>query len=370
MRVAIVYNPIEPELPDQHWLRRSQGATANPTLIDESESALSHEVELIVKALTEAGYESLAFSADSAEALCCFVERERPDVIFNCCEGFRGNSALEMNIAALFELFGACYTGSPSIVLGMARNKGMTKAILNAHGIPTPDYWVIEDPAQFDKADDFPYPLIVKPLCEDASIGIDRYSIVKDRGALIDRIRFILDEFGQPALVEEYIDGREFTVAVLGNPGYGFTMLPVLEVVFEGLPEGIPAILSYESKWVKESAQYRSAGARCLADEYALIEASARELALKSVRALGVCDYSRVDLRMSAQNGGLYVIDINPNPHLSDETGFLHATRAGGRTDTSIILEIVQRCIERTKRMETRDECDTSSTPEELHVGP
>jgi len=347
MRIAVTFTPPDSTPTEQHWLWRSAGRSPEADFRDESDFALQEETDLIVHALVSAGHEPLPHPVESAPELCRFLERENPELIFNCCEALGGDSAFEMKVAALFELYGISYTGSPPETLALARNKGVAKAVLDARGVQTPRYAVVEELRQLEDLTRHGFPLIVKPSCEDASIGVDIHALVRDRASLVKRVQFVLQEFRQPALVEEFIEGRELTVSVLAGESGQLAPLPVAEVLFDGIPKGAPRILGYEEKWVRDSPFYGATPAQCPASLDPGLETRVCELALRAARALGVRDYGRVDLRLRDQDGALHVIDVNPNPHLHDDNGFLRAARASGRTDEGTVLEIVQRAMER-----------------------
>ncbi|MEK7774086.1 MAG: ATP-grasp domain-containing protein, partial [Deltaproteobacteria bacterium] len=176
-------------------------------------------------------------------------------VLFNMCEGAFGKSSFEMHIAALLEVYGLRFTGSGAFTLGLALNKGFTKDILKSRGIPTPEHFVT-DGAAYKLEKWHKFPLIVKPLNEDASIGIDAGSVVNTDEELKKRVEFVVDKHRQNAIVEEYIDGREINIAVLGN-GKEARTLPPSEIEFVDFPDDRPRICCYESKWVVDSPLYQ-----------------------------------------------------------------------------------------------------------------
>jgi len=305
----------------------------------------------IASSLTDHGHQVMVFSADDdAARLCNFLANEKPEVIFNCCESILGQSKLEMNVAAVYELFGIAYTGSPPLALGLALDKALTKSVFESHGIPTPHHYLFEgDPFQNGMAHNLRFPLIVKPVHEDASIGIDANAIVHDNAALAKRVRFIQGEFEQPALVEEFIDGRELNVALLQTSEENFTPLPISEITFHRVPEGMPHIVSYEAKWVEESPFYKTTVPECPADLPENIRREATAIAVKAANAVGLRDYARVDMRLD-RNGNLFVLEANPNPDISEDAGFMRAAQASGRTFAGTINEILDRAIERSKK--------------------
>ena len=307
------------------------------------------QMRSIASALKEHGHQVTIFSADDdTQKLCTFLSTERPEVIFNCCESILGQSKLEMNVAALYELFRIPYTGSPPLALGLALEKALAKAVFVANRIPTPRHQLFESKKIEALNADLRYPLIVKPVHEDASIGIDSNAIVQDATSLAKRVRFIQKEFEQPALAEEFINGRELNVAVLAASDSTFITLPVSEITFDKMPEGMPHIVSYEAKWVEESPLYQTTLPECPAKLPEAIAIEARSIALKAANAIGLRDYGRVDMRLNA-NGNLFVLEANPNPDISEDAGFMRAARTSGRTFASTINEILDRAVERIR---------------------
>ena len=359
MKVAVIYNEPRNTASEDHWLRRSDPGYHPPTkdLIDASETGVIEQMLSIKDALREHGHEVIVFSAnDDAGRLCSFLSKEKPQVIFNCCESIMGQSKLEMNVAAMYELFGISYTGSTPLALGIALDKALTKSIFAAHGISTPRHQLFS--ARSGKKADavdptLRFPLIVKPVNEDASIGIDVNAIVHDEQALLKRVRFVQKEFDQPALAEEYIDGRELNVALLctsdsSSGSINFETLPISEITFDGMPEGSPRIVSYEAKWVEDSPLYQTTIPKCPADLPDEVASEARSIALRAANAIGLRDYARVDIRMDAQQN-LFVLEANPNPDISEDAGFMRAAGASGRTFAGTINEILDRAVARSR---------------------
>jgi D-alanine-D-alanine ligase len=304
----------------------------------------------IAAALREHGHPVVIFSADDdAGRLCNFLANEHPEIIFNCCESILGESKLEMNVAAVYELFGIAYTGSSPLTLGLALDKALSKAVFLSHGIPTPHHQLFEHHNLGHIDSTLKFPLIVKPVHEDASIGIDANSIVHNENSLTERVRFIQNEFDQPALAEEFIDGRELNVAVLQNAIGVFFALPVSEITFDNMPEGMPRIVSYEAKWVEESPMYQTTVPNCPADLPEHVAMNAQQIALKAASAIGLRDYGRIDMRLR-DDGTIFVLEANPNPDISEDAGFMRAALASGRTFSSTINEILSLAIERSTR--------------------
>lgn len=349
MRVAIIYNEPKHTEADDHWLSRSRKEVSlEQDFRDASEFGVLDGMKVIAHALEDANYDVIIFSVDDdVKRLVEFLRTEQPDVIFNLCESVLGKSSMEMCIAGVYELLDIPYTGASAMALGMALNKGLAKSLFVTNKIPTPKFLIVSPDDALPSRLSFPYPAIVKPISEDASIGIDNNSIVKNKKDLIERIKFVHEEFSQAALVEEFIDGRELNVAVLADDDAAFETLPISEISFDTLPEGNPRIVSYEAKWVEESPLYHTTLPICPAKLDKKTAELARELALRSAIALGLRDYGRVDMRLRESDGALFVLEANPNPDISLDAGFMRAAAASGRTHDATIVEIVKQAAKR-----------------------
>ena len=264
------------------------------------------------------------------------------DLIINLCEGYGGRAQGEFWIAGLLELIGIPYTGSGPLALGMSLNKMRTKQILVANRIPTPNYQVFFASSQ-KLNPELKFPLIVKPIREDASVGISKESIVENRMDLLKRIDHVISKYDQPALVEEYIDGRELNVSVIGN-GSKLRPLPVSEIVFD-TPRGEPRIVDYESKWMEDSDSYRATRGVCPADLPGEIEARVKKTAMDVFGIMGLSDYARVDIRL--KEGTPYVLEANPNPGINTDSGFARSSRAAGMDYKAMVNCLLDTALER-----------------------
>lgn len=349
MRVAIIYNEPKHTEADEHWLSRSRGRVElEHGFRDASEFGVLDEMKMIAGELESAGYSVIIFSVDDdVKRLITFLSEEKPDVIFNLCESVQGKSDLEMCIAGIYELFDIPYTGASAISLGNALNKWLAKSLFVSHKIPTPKFLKIARGEELPAPLGLSYPLMVKPMAEDASIGIDNNAIVSKRRDLVSRIEFIHSEFNQPALVEEYIDGREINVALIADGNGGFVALPISEITFDTMPEGNPRIVSYEAKWVEESPLYQTTVPVCPAELDEATASRAREIALQAASAVGLRDYARVDMRLREEDNALFVLEANPNPDISHDAGFMRAARTSGRSHEQTIVEILSQAVKR-----------------------
>jgi len=302
------------------------------------ESVLSR-LQAVQKALCSLGYSVHTLEAQGE--LSAFLKKIRSvkaEMVFNLCEEFYGRARLEMNVAALLELLEIPFTGSSALALGLSQDKGKTKSLLAHHGIPTPPYqiWM---PGRDERISELQFPLIVKPMREDASLGIDKNSFVRDEKSLKRRVQKIHKNYGQPALVEEYIDGRELNVSILGNEDPH--ILPISEIDFSTLPPDLPKICGYAAKWLENSQEFICTVPLCPAPLSAEIEKRVKEVSLLSYRILDCRDYGRVDIRLSPQ-GIPYVLEINANPDISPDAGMTRSAKAAGFSYTEFIGRIVQ----------------------------
>jgi len=315
-------------------------------VIDMSEVGVLEERASVEEALKLSGYKTSLFNMNGdIKRLIAFLEENKPDVIFNLCEQLGDESIHEMHVAGIYELMGVPYTGAGAFTLGSCLNKTRTKEILTANGLPTPRFALFQHINDLpDENFDLKFPLIVKPAREDASIGIENGSIVHSLAALRKRIRFIFREYDQPALVEEFIDGRELNVAIMGNKRP--IVLPISEIDFTGLPEDYPKIVSYNAKWMEGTPEYTGTKGVCPAPIPEETERTAKDIALKAYKIMGLRDYGRVDMRLDAK-GNLHILEVNPNPDISDDAGFARSARYYGMKFDEIISRIVQYALER-----------------------
>jgi len=265
----------------------------------------------------------------------------RTDLVFNLFEGFCGYPETEAVVSDVLSEMGIPCTGCPTVVLRLALDKAKVKVILKAAGIQTPDFQLLnpETLHMFRLG----YPCIVKPHCEDASHGLTPDSIVNGFAALEKQVKFVSNNYIGGALVERYIDGREFNTTILGNSEC--TVLPVSEIVYS-LPPGMPRILTFAAKWEPDSLYFQSTKPICPADISAEEQQRITETAVAAFRILGCEGYARVDMRMN-QEGQLNVIEVNPNPDISPGSGVVHQAEAARMTYTQFIDKIVELALEK-----------------------
>ncbi|MDQ2870809.1 MAG: ATP-grasp domain-containing protein [Acidobacteriota bacterium] len=299
--------------------------------------------EEVFDALEKLGHEPSYLVLDGRPQALAAVARSDADLIFNLTESYAGDDTKDMNIAAYLDLLDCSYTGAGPHALYLAQDKSLAKKIFAFHDIRTP-YFATSYLGKLDHAHDISFPLIVKPTSEDGSIGIDSSSVVGSVKELMEKIHYIHEEFDGPALIEEYIEGREIYAAVIGN-GEAET-LPLIELDLSRLPEGTPRIAGSDVKWEKETQAYKvtkSAPAENLDEE---TTRRLSETALAAYQALRLRDYGRIDMRLT-KKGEVYVIEANPNPWLSSGAEFAMAARKAGRSYTQLIGEIVDLALGR-----------------------
>ena len=283
------------------------------------------------------------------ELLPC-LNKKSFDLIFNLCEGIDANPHGEAWVAGLLDIIGIPYTGSDSLTLGLCLNKAQTKHLFKANNIPTPHYQVFSDSSQ-RPASELKFPLFVKPSCEDASIGIKTDSVVYNKPELSKKVEFILKNYHQPALVEEYIDGRELNAAIIGN-GDSLDVLPISEIVFKSCAD-LPNIVSYEAKWIEDSEMFQKTVGTCPSNLPEDIEREIRRLAIDAYHLTGCRDYARVDFRL--KDGVPYILEVNPNPSIKIDSGFARSASAAGISYNELIGRIL---LEATKRYQDRLKVD------------
>jgi D-alanine-D-alanine ligase len=303
--------------------------------------------EEIFDALGKLGHEPSYYVLDGRPQSLYGLGKCGADLVFNLTESYAGDDTKEMNVAAYMDLLGLPYTGAGPRAHFLAQDKATAKKMFHFHEIRTP-FFATAYRGNIDHAHDVKFPLIVKPQSEDGSIGIDAAAVVSGVKELMERVEYVQNEFDSPALIEEYIEGREIYASILGS--YEKTeVLPLIELDLSKLPEGTPKIASRDVKFETESRAYKLTKSQIAED---LDEATVQKLtetALAAYRAVKLRDYGRIDMRLTSE-GEVYVIEANPNPWLSSRHEFAMAAKKSGRSYTQLIGEIVDMALERTRR--------------------
>jgi D-alanine-D-alanine ligase len=276
------------------------------------------------------------------DGLTAGLRAEPADVVFNLTERFREQSALDYTVAAVLEMLDLPYTGASSEGLMLARDKALTKKVLAYEGIRIPHFMVCRHGAPVQRPSDLRFPLIVKPLNEDASVGIAQASVVRDDDALKERVTFIHDKFTTDAIVEEFIAGRELYIGVVGNDPP--VALPPIEMVFGNETTVESRIATFKAKW---SVKYRTS--RGIQNEIAKnlspeVRQRLAEVALRAYQAAGLRDYGRIDVRL-AHDDAIYVVEANPNPYLAEGEDLAWAAEEGGNQYADLIEKVAEMAL-------------------------
>jgi len=314
-RVAIIYNAYDDSQPNE-----------------KSDQSTTHELRLMIRRMARAMRKlrhhvvtvPLVGNLQSLERK---LARIRPDIVFNQYDDVVHGALYEMRVAAFIHLLGYRMTGSPALALGISRYKFMAASLLNGVGIPIPPQTaLIEKISQIDGRK-WNFPLIVHAAQEHAGIGLDRNSVVYTKKSLREKVREIVGELDQPALVQRFLCGREFNVGLVG--GKRLKVMPLAEVDYSRLPVNIPPIMSYAAKWIASSVEYKKTRVMCPANVEPELAAQIRETAVKAFRAVGGWGYGRVDIRLDDQDLPR-VLEVNCNPCLDNGMGLARsASRAG-----------------------------------------
>jgi D-alanine-D-alanine ligase len=269
------------------------------------------------------------------------LRETKPDLVFNISERLFGASR-ESHIPVLCEMLDLPYTGSDPLTLGICLDKSRAKEILSYHGVPNPPFWTVEPGTAVPSA--AALPAIVKPLFEGSSKGIKDDCVVRTRRELEERVAEVAARYSQPVIVEKFLDGREFTVGVLGNPPR-YEILPVVEIDHSLLPAGANPIYSYEAKWIWDTPQNPLPIFRCPADISAALDRDVRDVVGRTCRLLRVRDWCRVDVRLD-ERGEPNILEVNPLPGIlpnpEDNSCLPKAARTAGYTYSGLIHRVVE----------------------------
>jgi D-alanine-D-alanine ligase len=342
MKIGILYNVVNELsrgnamdiIADQDVLNTVRG-------VEGALKAAGHDVRLI--AVDDNLYENLRAS--------------KLEMIFNLGEGIGSNIIAEAYIPAMLDMVGTPYTGSNFLTLSVCLDKAKTKQILLSMGLPTARFQIFKGAA--DELNlSLKFPMIVKPIHEDASIGITNESVVKDEEQLRKRVGYVLETYKQSALVEEFIDGREVNVSVIGNMDP--IALPIEELQFQNMPEGSYNICSYQAKWMPETEEFKKTVPVCPAALPKNVENRIKKLAVAAYKIMECQDYARIDIRIDKDNNP-FILEVNPNPDIGPtDTAFTRAAAANDISYNELIKKILEYAMER-QRSEKRVE-------EKLHL--
>ena len=306
-----------------------------------SEHDILDTVKNTVKVLEAAGFDvrELGVSYDP-QPLLDEIKNHRPDAVFNLFEGLATQTGTEVSVAAFLEWQGVPFTGSPAACLALGRDKIRTKHLLAAAGLPTPEFKIVD--ALPAPAWGGGWPAIVKPACQDASVGIDQGSVVTTQAELDARVRYVLDHYGPPVLVERFVFGREFHANMIeygpDQPIRPVTLLPLAEIAFQHTNPKHWPVYTFTAKWNVDSDEYKATPLLEKVELSADAMAALRELGAKAFRLLQCRDYARLDVRMTP-GGEFFVLEVNPNPYLNSQA-LVSGMEALGRTHEHLVVDL------------------------------
>jgi D-alanine-D-alanine ligase len=264
------------------------------------------------------------------------LRKNKPDMVFNLCEGVQGNPRWEMHFALALEMLGIPFTGCDPVAVGICGDKWMTKRLLNDSGISTPRGFVL---TSADEVPEVEGTWIVKPSLEDAGIGIDAGAVCSSRAEIISRCAHVIDTYDQPALVEEFIDGRELNQALF-YASNGAVVLPAGEIVFADELAAQQRVVGWKAKWCSGSAEDCATRNRTPAQIDDALRRQIADICLRAADVLSIGGYCRFDIRQRA-TGELCIIDVNPNPDIGRGTGFRKALDAAGIEFTDFLNQLM-----------------------------
>jgi D-alanine-D-alanine ligase len=314
--------------------------------VDHPDADSEHEIlettEVVCGHLCGAGYHVSRLGVErDPEVMLRGLRHPRPDVVFNLFEGLADDYETEAIVAGLLDWLGIPYTGCPFETLAIARNKALTKCLLQGAGLPTPGFFVLEElpipPCELE------WPVIVKPANQDASVGLDQGSVVTDQARLEARVGSLLDAYGPPVLVEQFIRGREFNIGLIEAPD--LRVLPPSEILFTETDPDYWPIVTYEAKWKPGSRDYEATPPRYPADVTPRLREKLGDLAKRAFHLLGCRDYARVDFRLRGSRP--YILEVNPNPCLAPTAGLAGGLQSAGISHADFTVELVHAALAR-----------------------
>jgi len=294
----------------------------------------------VIRNLRSLGHEVQCLGVmDSLTELRAAITDWHPDVVFNLLEEFNGIVTYDQHVVAFLELMQQPYTGCNPRGLLLSRDKSLSKQLLAYHRIDTPRFALLQRGLKFRIPRKLRYPLFVKSVSDDASLGIAQASIVEDADRLRERVEFVHAQVGSDALVEEYVPGRELYVGVLGNER--LTRLPVWELSFGTMAETQSAIATRKVKWDRRYQTKYGISRHAATDLPAGLEATLDRMARRIYRALGLSGYARMDFRVRP-DGRVFVLEANANPCLAEVEDFAQSALSAGIGYPQLLQRILQ----------------------------
>jgi len=335
-------------LAEQRSLHVGIGSNGFAGSDDPIEAELTSDAETIAATLSERGYRTSFLDFNHPFEAVQQIQDEKVDIVFNLCERINHSSLLEPHAAALFDILRIPYTGSNPFTLGLCLDKIRVKKLLSFHHIPTPRWdYLYEADEDFDQ--NFPLPAIVKPANSDSSLGITNESVVSSRNELNKRIDYVLHELKRPALVEEFVEGDEYDISILGNYGDEQRILPLSRSVFTAMPEGYWHMYPYEAKFLGSEVHKKSIEVqRPPKGVPGKLTSLISEIALDAFNVVGCSDYGRAEVRVDA-HGNPFVLEVNPNPSIGPTDCVPSVAALAGMNYGDFLEEILLLAIRRYK---------------------
>jgi D-alanine-D-alanine ligase len=331
VHVALVYNADAGTVPDTP---EDRGSTAD----------LRHMIHDMARVIRSLGHRVTVVPL--ARDLFAFqrkLRRLNPDVVFNQYDDVVHGALYEMRFAAMVRMMGYPMTGSPALALGLSRYKHMSASLLHGSGIPIPPHTSLIEKVSDVARHEWGFPLIVQPSQEHAGIGLDRDSVVHSRKSLREQVRRILQSYSQPALVQQFLPGREFNVGIVG--GKRPRVLALAEVDYRELPPEIPAIMSYAAKWVENSVEYKRTSIICPAVVAPELASQINDIAMRAFRAVRAWGYGRVDIRLD-ETGIPRVLEVNCNASLEEGVALARSAEREGISYPQLLQMVIDAALE------------------------
>ena len=299
-------------------------------------------IEAVEVALTSAGNQVVRVPVNPDGRWVERVRRGKFDLVFNLCEGIDGVGALEPAVISALELMGVPYSGASSYTAALCLRKHVINGLLDRAGLPVPKFAVVTPGSPLPSVG---FPAICKPAAEDASIGIEQKSVVRNVRSLAARVEAMHTRWDE-IVVQRFVDGREVNVGIIGD-----TALPVAEIDFAGMPKGMWHIVSYKSKWVTGCDEDLGSVPRCPADIPPELTAELKRIALTAWRAVGGQGYGRIDFRIDG-NGKPWLLEVNANPDLAPDAGLARMAAVAGLDYPALVHAICEHGLARSREVQ------------------
>src|SRR6266487_4279752 len=294
----------------------------------------------VLEALQQLGWDTEHLAIfDDTDLIRQKFQSFQPELIFNLADQFKNNRAFDQNIVSFLELHDVPFTGCGSTGLTLCKHKGISKKILGYHRIRVPDFVVIPRGKRVVRPKRLAFPILVKPLKEEASLGISQASFVENDDQFKERVQFIHEKYDNDVIAEEYIEGRELYVSILGN--HRLDVFPIRELVFKEVPPDEPKIATYKAKWDEEYRKRWGLRNRFAEGLDPAVAGRIEQICKRIYRLLTIDGYARLDLRVSPGNE-VYFIEANPNPILAEDEDFAQAAGKAGLAYPQLIDRIIR----------------------------